>query len=701
MIASSLATAVALAVFSGEATAAPGVAASAPQINVPPPVLGWASWNAFASSINFEILKAQVDAYAAPGGLKDAGYTYFNLDDGWWQGARDAAGNMLVNETEWPGGMKAVADYIHSKGLKAGIYTDAGASGCGYLNTTRPQSDGMTAGMRGHELQDAKQFQNWGFDFVKVDWCGGGGFGYQKTTLDAQAAYTTISEAIAQASAATGRAMTLSMCQWGRNEPWNWAPGLAPMWRSSDDVIFWEKPAGTPRGAAVALDRMTLKPALSKTLVNFDKGLHPAAHHTGFVNDLDMMIVGNGVARGAGSVDLTEAESRTHMALWVIAGSPLLLGNDLTTMNEATKAIVTNAEVLAINQDGRGLQGVKVAEDSAGLQVYSKVLSGNGKRAVLLLNRTGQSASMTVRWADTGLAAATATVRDVWAKANLGSFAASYTATVPAMASVLLRVGGREGDTRVYEAEASANTLGGNAARVACAKCSNTSKVARVGNGATLVIKNVKAATAGLKLANIVYSNGESHARRASLQVNGQTPTVVSFPSTGGRDKIGSVSVMLSLAKGTANTITFSNASGQAPDFDAVVIQDIAGTNGGTLVSAPSGRCVDLPNNNASVGIEAGLGDCHGGQNQTFARTARSELLVYGNRCLDALGATAIVGAKIGLGECNGSNKQQWEFAANGTMTMNGLCLDVPANGHPELAACNANSRTQQWQFSQ
>ncbi len=554
-----MAAAAALTVLVGAASAAPRDPASATQIKVPAPVLGWASWNAFASSINFDVLKKQIDAYAAPGGLKDAGYTYFNLDDGWWQGARDAAGNMLVDEAEWPGGMKAVADYIHSKGLKAGIYTDAGPSGCGYLNTTRPASAGMTAGMRGHELQDAMQFQRWGFDFVKVDWCGGGGFGYQKLVLDSRQAYTTVSAAIAQASAATGRAMTLSMCQWGRDEPWNWAPGLAPMWRASDDVIFWEKPGGSPDGAAVPLERMSLRPTLSKALVNFDKGLHPLAHHTGFVNDLDMMIVGNAVARGEGAIDLTEAESRTHMALWVIAGSPLLLGSDLTAMNAATKAIVTNAEVLAINQDGRGLQGVKVAEDSAGLQVYSKVLSGSGKRAVMLLNRTGQSAPITVRWTDTGLTGAAARVRDAWAKANLGSFTGSYTATVPAHGSMLLSVSGSEGASAVYKATTSSLS------------------------GAAAVFKEVKAAAAGLKLANIVYRNGDKAARRASLQVNGQIPTVVSFPPTGGKDKMGSVSVMLSLAKGSANTITLSNAGGGAPDFDALLIQDIAG------LDAPAG----------------------------------------------------------------------------------------------------------------
>jgi hypothetical protein len=669
-----MAAAAALTVFVGAANAASRDPIRAPQIKVPAPALGWASWNAFASSINFEVLKKQIDAYAAPGGLKDAGYTYFNLDDGWWQGARDAAGNMLVDEADWPGGMKAVADYIHSKGLKAGIYSDAGPSGCGYLNTTRPASAGMTAGMHGRELQDAMQFQRWGFDFVKVDWCGGGGFGYKKVMLDSRQAYTTVSAAIAQASAATGRAMTLSMCQWGRDEPWNWAPGLAPMWRTGDDIIFWEKPAGTPDGAPVPLDKMSIRPALSKTYVSFDKGLHPLAHHTGFANDLDMMIVGNAVARGEGAVDLTESESRTHMAMWVMAGSPLLLGSDLTAMNAATRAIVTNAEVLAINQDGRGLQGVKIAEDGAGQQVYSKVLSGSGKRAVMLLNRTAQSAAMTVRWTDTGLTGAAARVRDAWAKADLGRFAGSYTATVPAHGSMLLSVSGSENAGAVYRVST---------------------------GGAAPVFRDVKAAAAGLKLATIVYRNGDKAARRASLQVNGQVPTVVSFPPTGGPGKMGSVSVILSLAKGAANTITFSDAGGRAPDLDALLIQDIAGANGAALVAAQSGRCIGLPNNRTHVGAEAMLEDCNGGQNQTFARTAGNRLAAYANRCLVPLAAAPAAGARLGLGQCDAPNGAAWEFAANGVLTMNGLCLDAPAGGQPALAACDANSQTQRWSFSQ
>ncbi len=178
---------------------------------------------------------------------------------------------------------------------------------------------------------------------------------------------------------------------------------------------------------------------------------------------------------------------------------------------------------------------------------------------------------------------------------------------------------------------------------------------------------------------------------------------MVSVPSTGGWDKIGSVSVLLSLAKGSANTLAFSNTGDWAPDLDAVVIQDIGGatgfTNGSSLVAKASGRCVDLPNNNATMGITAGLWDCHGGQNQTFTRTERKELVVYGNRCLDALGGTPVAGTKIGIWECNGGANQKWEINANGSVAIGGLCMDQSASGGLELAACNAAATSQQWVF--
>lgn len=386
-----------------------GLAAAVPAVKTPP--MGWASWNTFAAKINYDVIKTQADALVSSG-LKDAGYQYVNIDEGWWQGTRDSAGNITVDTEEWPGGMEAIADYIHSKGLKAGIYTDAGRDGCGYyFPTGRPAAPG--SGSEGHYGQDFLQFSKWGFDFVKVDWCGGDVEG-----LDARGAYQGISDAISRATVQTGRPMVLSVCNWGKQDPWDWAPGMSTMWRTSNDIIFY--------GESPSMDRM---------LANFDSAQHPSAQSVGHYNDPDMLIVG--------MPGFTAEQNRTHLSLWAISGAPLLAGNQLTEMSAETKDILTNREVIAIDQDSSGTQGTKVAEDQPGLQVYSKTLSGTGLRAVVLLNRTGSAADITMRFADLGLAS-TATVRDVWAAADLGSKTTSHTASVPAGEAVLLTVEGTE-----------------------------------------------------------------------------------------------------------------------------------------------------------------------------------------------------------------------------------------------------------------
>ncbi|MBU2667305.1 ricin-type beta-trefoil lectin domain protein [Actinoplanes bogorensis] len=389
-------------------------AAAAPNNVVSTPPMGWASWNTFAAKINYNVIKQQVDALVSTG-LKDAGYQYVNIDEGWWQGTRDAAGNITVDTAEWPGGMAAIAAYIHGKGLKAGIYTDAGRDGCGYYYPTgRPAAPG--SGSEGHYDQDFLQFSRWGFDFVKVDWCGGHAEG-----LNPQTTYTAISDSIARATAQTGRPMAFSICSWGEGSPWNWAPGVSTMWRTSTDIIFY--------GNTASMDNV---------LANFDSAQHPTAQSPGHYNDPDMLI--------AGMPNFSAAQNRTHLGLWAISGAPLLAGNNLATMSAETRAILTNREVIAVDQDPLGRQGHKVAEDTTGLQVYSKTLSGTGKRAVLLLNRTGATANITARWASMGLTGSVV-VRDPWAGSNLGSFATSYTASVPSKQAVLLTVSGTEGPT--------------------------------------------------------------------------------------------------------------------------------------------------------------------------------------------------------------------------------------------------------------
>jgi len=383
-----------------------GSAGATQEPSKPGPPMGWASWNTFAAKINYGVIKGQADAMVSSG-LKAAGYQYVNIDEGWWQGTRDSMGNITIDQADWPGGMKAIADYIHGLGLKAGIYTDAGKDGCGYyFPTGRPAAPG--SGSEGHYDQDFLAFSQWGFDFVKVDWCGG-----DKEKLDAPTAYKGIASAIDKATKQTGRPMVLSVCNWGNQSPWNWAPALSTMWRTSYDIIYFGENAD-----------------MSRVLDNFDSAQHPAAQSPGHYNDPDMLIVGMSGFSGP--------QNRTHFALWAISGAPLLAGNNLATMNADTKSVLTNSEVLAINQDPLAKQGVRVS-DAQGKQVYSKELSGNGRRAVLLLNRSTAAASITVRFADIGVGAKAA-VRNVWTAQDLGSQMASYSATVPAQDSVLLLV---------------------------------------------------------------------------------------------------------------------------------------------------------------------------------------------------------------------------------------------------------------------
>ncbi|MFE7173139.1 ricin-type beta-trefoil lectin domain protein [Streptomyces sp. NPDC057616] len=596
------------------AAPAPAQAATTRQVAVPTAPMGWASWNSFAAKIDYSVIKQQVDAFVAAG-LPAAGYRYINIDEGWWQGTRDSAGNITVDTGEWPGGMSAIADYIHSKGLKAGIYTDAGKDGCGYYYPTgRPAAPG--SGSEGHYDQDMLQFSTWGFDFVKVDWCGGDAEG-----LDAATTYRSISDAVAKATAATGRPLTLSVCNWGKQNPWNWAPGRAPMWRTSTDIIYYGN-----------------SPSMTNLLSNFDQTLHPLAQHTGYYNDPDMLMVGmNG---------FTAAQNRTHMNLWAISGAPLLAGNDLATMTSETAGILKNPEVVAVDQDPRGLQGVKVAEDTSGLQVYGKVLAGTGNRAVVLLNRTSSAQNITVRWSDLGLTGAQATVRDLWARSDIGSYGTGYTADVPAGGSVLLTVTGGT--------EASSSTYTGTSA-----------------------FSGVVAGSTGVKVVDVAYTNNTSAPRTATLKVNGQGSTTVSFPPTG--SSLGTISVMAGLSKGSSNTLTFSNA----PTLADITVRPLPGAHGDQVVGTRSGRCLDLYDNTITNGTQAELWDCNGGQNQAWTYTSRKEFVLYGSKCLDAYNQGTTNGTKVVIWDCNGQNNQKWNVNSDGTITnVNaGLCLDAHDNG--------------------
>ncbi|MBG0874906.1 alpha-galactosidase [Burkholderia sp. 9777_1386] len=505
------------------------------------PSMGWASWNSLRWDVNFDTIKAQADGLAALNANLTTGnkYQYVNIDEGWWTSRkRDANGNFIVNidmngnpTNQWPGGMKAMADYIHSKGLKAGIYIDAGPLGCGNTNGIR-----YVGSDPAHYDHDFLQFAQWGYDFVKVDWCGGRAAGY-----DPQEAYTAISQAIQKAYVATGQRLVLNMCNWGELGkigypdynlgPWDWAAGIATSWRTTHDLY------GPGTGA----------PGFNWVLRNFNGNYHPEGQHTGYYNDPDMMVAGMG---------MSTANDLAHVNLWAIAGAPMILGNDLSKpLSSATVNLLTNTELIAIDQDILGLQGLKVA-DANGRQVWAKLLAGAGKRAVLLFNNGTTASAMKVTWQQLGFAAGTsATVRDVWAHKDLGAATDSYTvANVPAGGSVMLVLGG----TDVASTTFLPHTLSGGASYSPCAACASGQIVTGLG---TVAFDNVTSQTVG-GYVQIAYQNTGTDTAMAQLVTNGGRGTTLAFPPTG--NVVGTVTVFVNLKAGQ-NALFLSSLDDSTP----------------------------------------------------------------------------------------------------------------------------------------
>jgi len=318
------------------------------------PQMGWNSWNTFACDINEQLIRDTADAMVKLG-LRDAGYQYVNIDD-CWHGQRDADGVIHPDPQRFPSGMKALADYVHSKGLKLGIYSDVGATTCG----GRP-------GSRGHEYQDALTYARWGIDYIKYDWCDSKG-------LSAVGSYTTMRDAIR----ASGRPMLFSMCEWGDNKPWEWAADVGHSWRTTGDIYpCWDcelsHSAFSRYGVLRILDRQA--------------GLRKFAG-PGHWNDMDMLEVGNGM-----SAD----EDRAHFSIWAMLASPLILGNDLRNMSDATLRILSNRDVIAISQDKLGIEAWKFMDVGGTLEYWAKPMA-NDEWAVMILNRGERTADISYDW---------------------------------------------------------------------------------------------------------------------------------------------------------------------------------------------------------------------------------------------------------------------------------------------------------------
>ncbi len=377
------------------------------QTNNPPsqglaltPPMGWNTWNKFACNVSDQLVRGMADAMVQSG-MKDAGYQYIVIDD-CWQIERDRNGNIVPDPQRFPSGMKAVADYIHSKGLKFGIYSDAGSKTCA----------GRPGGL-GHEYQDALQYAAWGVDYLKYDWC-------NTTSQDAEASYANIRRALD----ASGRPIVLSICEWGTAKPWLWGEEVGGnLWRTTGDIKDrWAGKLKWGNGACCSFGVLAILDEEAK-LASFAG--------PGHWNDPDMLEVGNG--------GMTNTEYQSHFSLWAMLAAPLIAGNDLRNMTPPIHDILTNKEVIAVDQDPLGHEGTRVWKDGD-FEVWARPIQ-NGDRAVILLNRSETEHSISVNWTDLNYPShLSAAVRDLWQHKELGKFTGSFSASVPSHGVAMITV---------------------------------------------------------------------------------------------------------------------------------------------------------------------------------------------------------------------------------------------------------------------
>ena len=371
------------------------------------PPMGWNSWNKFGCNVNEQMLRDIADAMVESG-MKDAGYQYIVVDD-CWHGERDSLGFIHPNPENFPSGMKALIDYIHSKGLKFGIYSCAGNTTC----AGRP-------GSRGHQYQDALMYAKWGVDYLKYDWCDTDG-------LNAQASYTTMRDALYTAK----RPVVFSLCEWGQNKPWLWAASVGHLWRTTGDITDCFDCIDTHDGGWKSYGVMQI--------LDMQKDLRTYAG-PGHWNDPDMLEVGNG--------GMTLNEDRAHFSMWCMLAAPLIAGNDLVHMSDETVAILTNAGAIGIDQDSLGIEGFKYAVKDS-VETWFKPLK-NGDWAVCFLNRSTQPASVEFDWktkvyddfSKRGLDAGSAGYKivNVWTKKDMGNTRKLLKENIPGHDVLMLRL---------------------------------------------------------------------------------------------------------------------------------------------------------------------------------------------------------------------------------------------------------------------
>lgn len=507
------------------------------------PTMGWSSWNAFGHRINEDIIRSQADALVSTS-LKDAGYLYVNIDDGAWSG-RDADGHLRIHPTRFPNGLKPLIDHIHSSGLKAGTYSDAGRNTC--ASFYGGDRDGIGTGLYGHDMEDASfLFSDLGFDFIKVDFCGGDApQNSEHLDLDERERYTAISEAIKS----TGRTdIRYNVCRWAY--PGTWVEDIATSWRMSQDInLSWES---------------------VKDIIH--QNLYLSAYATkGRFNDMDMLEVGRG---------LTKEEDKTHFGMWCMMSSPLLIGCDLREIDRDAIELLSNPELVALNQDPLALQAV-VAKRVKGGYVFVKdvdSLRGN-TRAVAFYNPTDAPLNMSVDFFDLDLGDE-ADVRDLFERKDMGRFQDGISAVVPPHGTRIYKVmANRRIERRLYEAETAFLNAYQEIDNHQAVKSGIYEENEVYSGGAkaswlgareenSLTWRDVWSEEGGEYNMTIQYISGED--RKIIVSVNGEAVQTLTVNS-GGWNTLSSVTLKVTLNKGD-NEITLSNPESWMPDIDCMTL---------------------------------------------------------------------------------------------------------------------------------
>ena len=503
------------------------------------PTMGWSSWNTFALNINEEVIKGQADAMVSTG-LKDAGYEYINIDDGYWDG-RGSDGKLRLNTKLFPSGMRALVDYIHAKGLKGGIYSDAGDNTCGSGNRN---AWGIGVGFAGHEEEDCKlYFRDWDFDFIKVDYCGG-----NHMRLDEREQYTKISNAIKNCGKPN---IQFNICRWAY--PGTWVKDVSLSWRTTGDINdSW----GSVRSI-------------------LGENLYLSAYSgPGYYNDMDMLEVGR---------RLSDEEDKTHFGLWCIMNSPLLIGCDMRNIRPAALELMKNPELIAVNQDKTFQQAYPVKYTSGCYILARDVETLNGlTRVFAVYNPTDEAANVTVMFPDICLGG-TVRLRDIFEHRDVGTFKGGYQVIVPAHGTRIYKAVSEERlERRRYEAEtgyiSAYQEIKNNQAEktgiyTADNNCSSGYKAEWLGQSEENALQwnNVYVKKGGKRMLTIGYLTEGS--RQLTVSVNGKKVQTLTAKGEGW-GKVSTVSIPVKLKKGN-NIVRLSNSTDWMPNIDYIDIQSI------------------------------------------------------------------------------------------------------------------------------